>query len=229
MLCFFHQMGRYKHGHTLLIAEHLEILPDIAACSGIQTGRRLIQQKDRRGMNESLGQFDTALHPSGEGLYAVPDAVEQSDTREHLADPSFKGGAFQPVQVALMSEVFSNREFDVEAARLKDDANLLADPVGFMGNVETLNASGPVCRHHECGEDPEKCGFAAAIRSEQAEDLCRTHLEGKMVQGQPPSVIMSKLRQSDGRCCASGVLRRGTCSIYGWFLNRGHHHTTFLP
>ena len=42
-LGLFHQVSRDQHRNMLFVAQHLQVLPQVAACSGIESSRRLIQ------------------------------------------------------------------------------------------------------------------------------------------------------------------------------------------
>src|ERR1700682_3568291 len=57
MLSFFHEMSGHDHGDFFFVAQGLQILPEIAARSGIESGGRFIKKQDRGVMEQTLGQF----------------------------------------------------------------------------------------------------------------------------------------------------------------------------
>ena len=79
----------------------------------------------------------------------------------------------RPYRWPGVAQVLLDGELDVERARLEDDAGLLADLPGFLGDIEAADGGRAARRNHECREDAEERGLAAAIGAEQAEDLRR--------------------------------------------------------
>jgi hypothetical protein len=63
---------------VFLIAEDLEILPEVAPRAGIKAGGGLVEEQNLGMMEQSLGELDAALHTSGKSFYAIGGAVEQS-------------------------------------------------------------------------------------------------------------------------------------------------------
>src|SRR5205823_7238102 len=53
----FHQVSGHDYCDLLLFAQNLQILPQITACAGIQTCRRLIQEQHRGMMQQTLSEL----------------------------------------------------------------------------------------------------------------------------------------------------------------------------
>ena len=115
--------------------------------------------------------------------------------------------------MALVFHIFGDRQLEVEAARLKNDAGLLTHAVGFACYVEALNASDAAARNHEGGEDAKECGLAAAIRSQKSENLCSLDGKRQVVERQPVPIIVRKAvklnGQARGRTPPEGSLPAG--------------------
>src|SRR5262249_16824368 len=92
--------------------------------------------------------------------------------------------------MTLVFQVLGDGEFDVEAARLKDDADLLTDLVWLTGCVESLNICVAAGRHHERGENAEESCLAAAIGAKQAEDFSCAYFEVKLIERLPLSIVV---------------------------------------
>ena len=107
--------------------------------------------------------------------------------------------AAQTVKMSLVLQVFRHRELDVDASRLKHDANLLPDAIRLRSHVETLNARVAAGGHHQRGKYAKQRGFSAAIWPEQAKDLGLSHLERKVIECQAASVVVSEPIQLDWR------------------------------
>ena len=72
VLGLFHEMGGDEDGDAFLIAERLEILPEVAARAGVEAGGGLVEQQNRWGVNQAFCELDAALHASGECLDESP-------------------------------------------------------------------------------------------------------------------------------------------------------------
>jgi hypothetical protein len=69
------------------VAQHLEVLPEIAARPRIQTGGRLIQQQHPGMMKQSLCQLDAPLHSAGKSFNQFLGAVSQANARKDFLNP----------------------------------------------------------------------------------------------------------------------------------------------
>ena len=78
-LGLFHQVRGHQHGNMFFIAQHLQILPQVAARAGVESGRRLIEQQHSRMVQQALCQFDSPLHPTGKCFDAFFGAVGQAN------------------------------------------------------------------------------------------------------------------------------------------------------
>ncbi len=84
MLGFFHQVGGHDDGNFFPRPQLVQVKPQIAASTGIEPCRRLIQQQHARPMHESFGQFHTALHSAGKCFNFVFRAISKSNTFQHF-------------------------------------------------------------------------------------------------------------------------------------------------
>jgi hypothetical protein len=108
-------------------------------------------------------------------------------------------------------QVLGHRQLEVQAPGLKDDAGLLPRLVRFAGHIEALirpSAGG----HHQRRKDAEQGRLAAAIGTQQAEDLRRLYGKAQVVERQPVAVVMGEAVELDGhrlRDAAGPNVRRG--------------------
>ena len=121
---FFQQVGRQHDRHALLVAQRVQVVPQIAAGARVETGARLVEQQQSRMVEQPLGQLDAPPQPAGERLDPLAGAIGQPKPGEHLAT---RGGAARradrPYKMPLVAEVFAHGQFLVEARRLKHDAD----------------------------------------------------------------------------------------------------------
>jgi hypothetical protein len=169
----------------------------VAPGPGVETRRRLVEQQDLRPVEERLGQFHPPLQAPRELLDAVAHPVLQSEPGQFLADPLLQPGARQPVQVAMVEQVFADRQLSIETGRLEDDADPAAD--GAVADVDAGHARGARRGSQRRGEDLEQRGLAAAVRADEAEHFARTHREGDAVQRRPFAVAVSQALNVDAQ------------------------------
>ena len=100
--------------------------------------------------------------------------------------------------MSLVLQVLGDGQLEVQAPGLKDDAGLLPCPVRFPGHIEALNPGHSASRHHQRRKDAEERGLAAAIGTQQAEDLRRLHGKAQVVERQAIAVVMGKAIEFDG-------------------------------
>src|SRR5580658_259373 len=106
-------------------------------------------------MKQAFGEFDAALHASGESFHAIVAAVEQSDAGQDLDDSLLELGAAQAVEVSLMPEVFVGGELKVDALRLEDDSDVAAQGSGLADGVKAGDHGAAGSRNHERGKNAE--------------------------------------------------------------------------
>src|SRR5580658_3376695 len=82
--------------------------------------------------------------------------------------------------MALLAEVFFGGELFIEAGGLEDDADVAADFVAVLGEIEAEDFDGARRRGNEGAENSEEGGFAAAVGAEEAEDFAGVHAQGEI-------------------------------------------------
>src|SRR5204862_500145 len=109
-------------------------------------------------------------------------------------------GAFETIQVPVVAQVFGGGELLVERGGLEDDADVVADLVAAVREVEregrTRGGAAGLCVYagegvgdgagggrDEGGEDSEEGCFAGAVGAEEAEDFAFVDGEGEIGDG----------------------------------------------
>src|SRR5579864_4432988 len=186
----------------LFIAQHLQILPQIAARARIEAGGGLVEQEDSRMMQQAFSELNAALHPTGKCLYTFLGAVGQTYASQDFDYAFFKRCSAQAVEVSLMPEVLVRGQLWVDALRLKYHANLATETGGILCRIASHDHGATCGRDHERRKNPEERSFAAAVRAEQTEQLCRADVEGNAIQRRSILVAMNQiLHGNDGRGC----------------------------
>ena len=85
-LGLFHQVRGDQDGHMFFVAQNLQILPQVAPRARIEAGCWLIQQQHRRMMQQTLRQFQAALHAAGKCFGFLLRAIGEANARQHLGN-----------------------------------------------------------------------------------------------------------------------------------------------
>ena len=144
-------------------------------------------------MQQSLGQFDAALHAAGESFDQLLGAIGEADAGEDFLNSLLQGGAAQTVKMSLMPEIFVGGEFQVDALGLKDHADLAPQARRFLRGVAAHDGGASGGRKHQGGKNPEERGLAAAVGAEQAEQFRGAHVERNAVQSGAVAVAMHQV------------------------------------
>src|SRR6185369_15320469 len=131
------------------------------------------------------------------GLHQVAAAVCQAEPFHGAFHALGEDGAAEAVQVTLGAEVLLDGEGFVEALRLENHADMLADFRRITLDVEAGDDGVAVGGHHHGGENAEEGGLAAAIRPQQAEDLALLYLEADIREGHTVAVAVGKVLNLD--------------------------------
>ena len=67
--------------------QRLHLLEDVVARLRIDAGGRLVEEQQRRPVDDGDGEVEPPLHAAGEGAGAVVGPVGQADGGEQLVDP----------------------------------------------------------------------------------------------------------------------------------------------
>src|SRR5580692_1432277 len=128
-------------------------------------------------MQQSLGQFNPALHAAGKCLDSFFGAISQAYALEDFLCAILERASMQAIEMSLMPEIFICCQFLVDAGRLKDHADLATETRGICRRVTSHDDGAASGRNHQGREDTKQGGLAAAIRSEQSKQFRRPHVE----------------------------------------------------
>src|SRR5437879_459785 len=110
-----------------LVAQRLQVLPQVAPRAGIEAGSRFVEQKHAGMMQQSLSQFNAALHTAREGFHAFFGAVGEAYATKNFCHTLSQRRSTEAVEMSLMPEIFVGGEFGIDARGLEDDADLAAN------------------------------------------------------------------------------------------------------
>lgn len=196
---FVHQMRGYQNRDAGFPAESFEVTPHFLPRAGIEAGARFIEEQDAGVVEESLGDFDSALQTTREGLHDLPGPIGNAKTSEGDGNARFQIRSAQTVEVSLMPEVFKDGQFAVEAGRLKGNAEETADGIRFGGDVAIANPDRAALDRDQCRKESEEGGFASAVGSEESEDRSGLDVQIDTGEGRPITVAVFDSADLDRR------------------------------
>src|SRR5216683_3505192 len=94
----------------------------------------------------------------------------------------FRSSRWQPVEPAEQDQVAGAAEDLVHGGMLAHQPDMRADRSGLVVHVEPGDPGPAGVRTEQCGEDPDHCGLAGAVRPEQAVDRAFAHPQIHPVQ-----------------------------------------------
>src|SRR5215813_4089057 len=147
----------------LFIAQSLQVLPQIATRSWIQSGCWLIQQEHRWMMQQPLRQLQSPLHSTGECLGSFLCAVRKSNPGQHFPHARLQRRTVQAIYMPDEHQVLFGRELHINTLLLEDHANYPAYSSGFRGHVMTHDERAPASWNHQRREDAKGRSLAAAV------------------------------------------------------------------
>ena len=129
------------------------MFPHVQPADGIEPGARLIEQKELRAVQQTLGDFDAPLQPAGKRLHAIGPALGDSHRVEQFVDPRSHRSSREAVESRLVLQVFADRQPIVQRRGLKRHADLPR-----FDTVDALIAGGDfdgavVCLPNDVGPD----------------------------------------------------------------------------
>ena len=128
-------------------------------------------------MKQGLGDLHPPPQAAGELLRPLLPPLGEAEALQGGGDTALQLPAGEAVEVALVDEVLAHAELDVEARALEDDAEPPAHLPRLGGEIGAEHPHGAGLRPGEGGEDAEQGRLATAVRSQEAEDAPRGHVE----------------------------------------------------
>jgi len=108
--------------------------------------------------------------------------------------------------MSLVPQILVGSKFGIDALCLEDYTDLAAQGSWILRRIATHHKGAAGGGNHEGGKNPKQRGLAAAIRTQQAEQFCGTHVERDAVERRAILVAMNEiLYGNDGT--GGGVVR----------------------
>ena len=176
LLGLLHVVRRQEQCHALAL-EPVEPVPDDVARLRVQPGRRLVQQKHLRVVDERPGDRQPALHPARERLHAILGAIGELDELEQLVGPLAQHRAGKPEVAPVDDDVLAHGQLHVERVLLGNDSEPSTDRDAVSSRVEPEDAELPVRDRGDAADHAHRRRLPGAVRTEETEGLASLEVE----------------------------------------------------
>ena len=183
-----HQMRGQHHRHAEPSAQLFENAPQIQPRHRIQPGRRFVEQQHARTRQQALRDLHAPLQPARKRLHAVRQPILHPQRLRHFPQPRFQRRPAQPVKISAVTQILRHRQLRVETRRLEHHSERLPHGRSFPRHIVPADPRQPAARCQQGRQNPEKCRFAAAVRTEQTENFPLAHGESHIIQRHPRAV-----------------------------------------
>src|SRR5215211_2728758 len=144
----------------------------LARADRVEPDRRLVEEHDRRVVEEAAGDVEPLLHPAGVALGALLLSPLQADELEEVIDPRANLLRRHSVELGEVAEVVVAGQPLVDAALA---AEHVADPPPYLArvldDVEAEHARRPLRRDQQGDPHLDRRRLTGAVRPQEAEEL----------------------------------------------------------
>ena len=158
-----------------LSASSLDGLPHLEARLRVESGRRLVEEDDRRAADQAHRDVEPAAHAAGVGRRLAAPCLGEREAGEQVVGD--RSGILQVPQLRDQHEVLTAGEHLVDGGELAGQADRLAHVARVRGDVEAVDRRGARVGLQQRRQDADQCGLARPVRAEQGEDAAPGHLE----------------------------------------------------
>jgi hypothetical protein len=169
-------MGRQEHGRPRL-AQAADLVPHAGSGLRVEPGRRLVEEQDRRTMDDAEPDVEPTLHAARVGADRPVGGRLEVERRQELGGSLLGARLVHAVEASLDHELAPTGLGRVGRPALGDVADPLADHLGLAPQVGARDRRLAGRRREQRGKHPQRRGLAGPIGTEEAEDLADADLE----------------------------------------------------
>ena len=173
-----HVMRCDEKGQALR-TELMNFFPKVAPRFWIDTGSRLIEQQQFGPMNETSRKRESLFPSPGKLTRELLPAFRQPEFFD--AFPHRLSAILHAIHARDEIEIFFNAQVLPETEPLRHVTDLALDRFAFSDHVVAKNFPASVIGPEQSAQHAQKRGLAAAVWSEETEDLAGTHRKIDMI------------------------------------------------
>ena len=181
-----------------------ELVPDRLAQDRVDARGGLVEQEQRRLVDERAGELEAPLHAAGELAGPAAARLPQLDQLEHLADAPPAAPDEHPEQRRDEVDVLVRGEVGVERELLGHVADLLAGRPAEAARVLAQHLDFAVIGVEGAGDHPDRRRLAGARRADDAEDRAGRHREVDAEHAGAVAEVAGRVAEDHERLAADG-------------------------
>ena len=198
-LGFFQQMRREHDRDAVFVADLLQVLPQVAACAGIEAGDGSSSSSSRGRCSMPLASSTRRRRPPesfstrSRLRSARPSRASISSARVRSSRPP------QAVEPAVMDDVFHHGELLVDARRLETRRRAARESHrGSRRRSKPRMLHFALLERNQRREHAEERRLAAAVGAEEGEDFAGRDAQRQVANRLVLAVAMGQMRDVDG-------------------------------
>ena len=197
-----------------LAAQPLDVLPEVRAGLRVEPGGRLVEEDERRRVDQPHHDVEAPLLAAGHVLvHPLPEPVEL-ELLEQLLALGHGVLAGHPVEHPVVDDLVAG----VGAGERRADLRAVADAAPHLDrlgrHVVARDPGGPGGRPEQGDQHPQRGGLAGAVGAEEADDLTLGHVEVDALDGVHLLLVLA-LSRVEGLHESSCLDHRVSCSWVG--------------
>ena len=178
-----HEVSGQEDRHTIFSGKIDQEFPELIASDGIDARCGLIENQHFGAVLDGHSQLQALANSEGNALRGAVGDILQPEPGEHFLHARTLLGSGQVEQLSVQFKVLPDRELAIERERLRH----VAYPLACFDALAVHRLAEQKCLPFRCGQQScqhfHRRGFAAAVRTEKAEDLAFLDAEAHVIDG----------------------------------------------
>ena len=187
------EVVRGQQHRGAVVAERLDQIPRLAARRRVEAGGRFVEEQQLRASDDAEGQVDATTLTAGERADPGVDLLVETDQADHLVE---RAGV--AVATAIELDHLADRELGLDARRLQDDADAVAEVTAGVRGIDPQHFDRPRRGGPVSFEDLDGGRLAGAVRAEQGVHLAGIDRETQAVDRVHLAVVLVEIVYVDG-------------------------------
>src|SRR5262249_12542978 len=178
--------------------ERLDRVPEPDPTSDVETGRRFVEEEDRRPGDERRRQVEAPPHSARVGADQPAAGLVQIERGEQLSRPLARRRSTEVVEPPDQLEVLEAGQVLVDPGVLAREPDLLANSRRVADDVEADDSRRALVRRQQGGQDPDRSRLTGAVRAEKPEDASGLDAEVDAAKRLDLAVALAQTARLDG-------------------------------
>jgi len=175
-------------------------LPDFDDLFRVEPDRRLVQDEDRRVVDEGLGQPDPLLEAAGEVGDQPAPRLAQRHPLQDLVEGHRQAFRLDVLDPPDEGQVLGDRHLGVERQDFRQIADQAFDLLGLVEAVVAVDLRGAGRGRQGGRQDAHRGGLAGPVRTQKGQDLPFVHGEADVGDGGLGTVELGQMLDLDHGC-----------------------------